>query len=111
MTTENNHNVDELRSSAQLLAKQALETAELGIRLVRSQFENAAQNQPPQVAEIQRTMQDNALNAESKAKELFSIATNFMSELNEKWQPAAAPAADKPADEKPKAEKIDISFD
>jgi hypothetical protein len=113
MTTENNEKINELRDSAQLLAKQALETAELGIRLVRTQFESASQNQPPQVAEIQRTIQDNALNAETKAKELFSIATSFMSELNNKWQPAAAGSAtgEKPAAEKPKAEKIDISFD
>lgn len=107
MTTQNHEKVEELRQSAQQLAKQALETAEMGIRLVRTQLETAATNQPPQVAEVQRTMQNTAQNAEAKAKELFTLATNFMAELNDKWQPAAtaeAPAAD----EKPKAEKIDI---
>ena len=112
MTTENTEKIDELRQSAQQLAKQALETAELGIRLVRTQIETASTNQPPQVAEVQRTMQNTALNAESKAKELFTLATNFMSELNDKWQPAAgATATATPPAEKPKAEKINIDLD
>lgn len=111
MTTPNNEKVEELRQSAQQLAKQALETAELGIRLVRTQLETAAQHQPPQVAEVQRTMQDQALNAETKAKELFTLATNFMSELNDKWQPGGAAGSQAPAAEKPKAEKIDIDVE
>lgn len=110
MTTQNNEKVEELRQSAQQLAKQALETAELGIRLVRGQLETAAQNQPPQVAEVQRTMQNQALNAETKAKELFTLATNFMSELNDKWQPGGA-GTQPAAPEKPKAEKINIDVE
>ena len=111
MTTQNNEKVEELRQSAQQLAKQALETAELGIRLVRTQLETAGVNPPPQVAEVQRTMQDQAMNAEAKAKELFTLATNFMSELNDKWQPAAPTAGQPAAAEKPKAEKIDIDVE
>lgn len=106
--------VEELRDSAQLLAKQALETAELGLRLVRSQFETvvrpAATGAGPAADQIQKNMQDVTLNVETKAKEMFTLATNFMSELNDKWQPGTKPA-EQPAAEKPRPEKINIDVD
>jgi hypothetical protein len=106
--------VEELRDSAQVLAQQALETAELGLRLVRSQFETvvrpAASGAAPAAAEIQKNMQDVTLNVEAKAKEMFTLATNFMNELNDKWQPGTKPA-EQPAAEKPRPEKINIDVE
>jgi hypothetical protein len=55
-------------------------------------------------------MQDVTLNVETKAKEMFTLATNFMTELNEKWQPGTKPA-DQPAAEKPRPEKINIDVE
>ena len=101
--------VEELRQSAEQLARQALETAELGIRLVRNQIETAAGQQPPQVADLQRNLQDTALTAETKAKELFTLATRFMNELNDKWQPGSqGPEAKAPEASKPERVHIDI---
>lgn len=103
--------VDELRESAQLLAKQALETAELGIRLVRTQFENVAGNAPSGAADVQRTLQNTTLNVETKAKEMFTLATHFMQELNDKWQPTTAQPGSTATEEKPRPEKINIDVD
>ena len=108
--TTNPEKVEELRRSAEQLAKQALETAELGIRMVRNQFE-AGVGSTPQAADVQATVQNTAFNVETKAKEVFTLATNFMTELNEKWQPAAPAAGSEPAAERPKAEKINIDVD
>ncbi|MEB3224044.1 MAG: hypothetical protein VKS61_18380 [Candidatus Sericytochromatia bacterium] len=107
---EQSPRVEELRQSAEQLARQALDTAELGLRLVRSQIETAAAQQPPQVAAFQRGIQDSALTAESKAKELFTLATQFMNQLNDKWQPGTSgPSAGAPAEQaKPERVKIDI---
>ncbi|MEB3330738.1 MAG: hypothetical protein VKQ33_16050 [Candidatus Sericytochromatia bacterium] len=100
--------VEELRQSAQELARQALDTAELGLRLVRSQLETAAVQQPPHVAAFQRGLQDSALTAETKAKELFTLATQFMNQLNDKWQPGTpAPETSEP----PKAERVKIDIE
>lgn len=79
--------LEELRQSAERLAKQALDTAELGLRVVRDQLNVSALPQPPHVAEFQRNIQTSALTAETKAKELFTLATQFLNELNDKWQP------------------------
>jgi hypothetical protein len=103
--------VEELRQSAQELARQALDTAELGLRLVRSQIETAAGQQPPHVAAFQRGLQDSALTAETKAKELFTLATQFMNQLNDKWQPGSAPTDAGPAPEAPKAERVKIDIE
>lgn len=104
--------VEELRQSAQDLAKQALETAELGMRLARGQFENIVR--PGATAagssDLHRNLQDVTLNAETKAKEMFTLATNFMQELNDKWQPGK-PGASEPAAEKPRPEKINIDVE
>ena len=109
MPTEN-PKVEELRQSAQDLAKQALETAELGLRLVRGQFETVVRpGQTGPSAEAAKNFQDVALNAETKAKEMFTLATHFMNELNDKWQPGKP--AEAPAAEKPKPEKINIDVE
>ncbi|MEB3195776.1 MAG: hypothetical protein VKP62_01090 [Candidatus Sericytochromatia bacterium] len=111
MTLPNAERVGELQQSAQQLAKQALDTAELGLRLVRAQLEQATGQQSPQVAAFQRNLQDNALAAETKAKELFTLATRFMNDLNDKWQPgqAAAAAPAEAAEEAPPTRtKVDI---
>lgn len=106
----NPEKMSELQASAKELAKQALETAELGLRVVRTQFEGAVSGQDAQSAELQKTLQNTAFTVENKAKEMFTLATNFMNELNDKWQPNT-PAAGQPAAEKPKAEKIDIDVE
>jgi hypothetical protein len=107
----NPEKIQELQASAKQLAQQALETAELGIRLVRNQFEGAVTN-APEAAEVQKTLQNTAFTVENKAKEMFTLATHFMQELNDKWQPQApAPGQKGPEAEKPKAEKINIDLD
>jgi hypothetical protein len=102
----NPEKVEELRKSAELLAKQALETAELGIKLVRNQLDaNVTGN--PQV-------QNATINMETKAKEMFTLATHFMQELNDKWQPStdAGQTGSQPGgNAAPKAEKINIDID
>lgn len=108
--TTNPEKVEELRRSAEQLAKQALETAELGIRMVRNQFESTVGNNP-QAADVQATVQNTAFNVETKAKEVFTLATNFMTELNDKWQPHAPQAGSQPSAERPKAEKINIDVE
>ncbi|MDB5099493.1 MAG: hypothetical protein JWM80_3914 [Cyanobacteria bacterium RYN_339] len=106
--------VEELRDSAQQLAKQALETAELGLRLVRTQFETVvrptAAGSAAGAADIQKNMQDVTLNVEAKAKEMFTLAANFMNELNDKWQPGTK-GPEQPAAEKPRPEKINIDVE
>src|SRR3712207_277394 len=99
----NPEKVEELRSSANLLAKQALETAELGLRLVRGQLETVTSNN--NLSDVQKTLETTAFQAEAQAKEMFSLATRFMTELNEKWQPhtPAAGGSTASTDEKPKA--------
>jgi hypothetical protein len=118
MTTDH-QKVEELRLSAQQLAKQALETAELGLRLARTQFETvvrpgasgAAGAASASAADISRNLQDVTLNAETKAKEMFTLATNFMAELNDKWQPGTARPATDAAAEKARPEKINIDVE
>lgn len=105
----NPEKVEELRSSANLLAKQALETAEMGLRLVRGQLEHVTQNN--NLSDVQKTLETTAFSVEGQAKEMFSLATRFMSELNDKWQPHTPAAGDAPNTEKPKAEKINIDMD
>lgn len=107
----NPEKVEELRSSANQLAKQALETAELGLRLVRGQLETVTQNN--NLSDVQKNLQANAFNVEAQAKEMFTLATRFMTELNDKWQPHTPPAAGTTgtAEEKPKAEKINIEME
>ena len=104
----NTDKLDELKDSAQQLAKHALETAELGIRVVRQQFEtNIQPGAIPVPPHVQESFQATAFNVESKAKELFTLATQFMHDVNSKWQPAQ-PAATPSTSDRPKAEKIDI---
>lgn len=105
----NPEKVEELRSSANLLAKQALETAEMGLRLVRGQLETVSQNN--NLNDVQKTLETTAFTVEAQAKEMFSLATRFMSELNDKWQPHTPPAGGASTEEKPKAEKINIEMD
>jgi hypothetical protein len=101
--------VEELRQSAERLAKQALDTAELGLRVVREQLNVTAIPQPPHVAELQRNIQDSALMAESKAKELFTLATQFLNELNDKWQPGSSEGAPpKAAEAPPQRVRVDL---
>lgn len=108
----NPEKVEELRRNAEQLAKQALETAELGIRLVRNQFETTVASNPQVQSQIHHT----ALNVETKAKEMFTLATHFMQELNDKWQPGT-PAeggqagAQPGSSQAPKAEKINIDVE
>jgi hypothetical protein len=106
----NPEKVEELRASANQLAKQALETAELGLRLVRGQLETVS-HANPNLSDVQKTVQNTAFTVEAQAKEMFSLATRFMTELNDKWQPGTAPSAQPKAEEKPKAEKINIEMD
>ena len=106
----NPEKVEELRTSANQLAKQALETAELGLRLVRNQLETVT-HQNPNLSDVQKTVQNTVFSAEAQAKEMFSLATRFMSELNDKWQPGTPDAATGASEEKPKAEKINIEMD
>lgn len=106
----NPEKVEELRRNAEQLAKQALETAELGIRLVRNQFESTVANNP----QVQNQLNHTALNVETKAKEMFTLATHFMQELNDKWQPGTAGSqggAQSSGSSAPKAEKINIDID
>ena len=106
----NPEKVEELKSSANLLAKQALETAELGLRLVRGQLETVTANQ--NLSDVQKTLETTAFSVEAQAKEMFSLATRFMNELNDKWQPHTPEAGAAPStEEKPKAEKINIEMD
>jgi hypothetical protein len=118
MTTDH-QKVEELRLSAQQLAKQALETAEIGLRLARAQFETVVRPAAAGVAgaaasasaaDLSRNLQDVTLNAETKAKEMFTLATNFMAELNDKWQPGTARHGGDAAD-KPRPEKINIDVE
>lgn len=102
--------VEELRQSAEKLAKQALDTAELGLRVVREQLNVTALPQPPHVAEFQRNVQASALTAETKAKELFTLATQFLNELNDKWQPGSASAGAKAASETP-PQRVRVDID
>ena len=104
--TTNPEKIDELRDSANQLAKQALETAELGLRLVREQFDSTMANQ-----DVQDRVQNATFNVEAKAKEMFTLATNFMTEINSKWQPQPPAPGDSPAASQPKAEKIDIDVE
>jgi hypothetical protein len=106
----NPEKVEELRASANQLAKQALETAELGLRLVRGQLETVTVN--TNLSDVQKNLQNNAFNVEAQAKEMFTLATRFMSELNDKWQPSTpAAGSTSTTEEKPKAEKINIDLD
>ncbi|MEB3284246.1 MAG: hypothetical protein VKN33_03050 [Candidatus Sericytochromatia bacterium] len=109
MVLPHTERVEELRQSAEQLAKQALDTAELGLRLVREQFNVSAIPQPPQVTEIHRNIQDSALAAETKAKELFTLATQFLNELNDKWQPGGVNEGTGRTTEPPQARvRVDI---
>lgn len=108
----NPEKVEELRRNAEQLAKQALETAELGIRLVRNQFETTVSNSP----QVQSQIHDTAMNVETKAKEMFTLATHFMQELNDKWQPGTGAQGGPSGPQSsgsaaPKAEKINIDVD
>ena len=110
----NPEKVEELRRNAEQLAKQALETAELGIRLVRNQFESSVANNPQVQSQIHHT----AMNVETKAKEMFTLATHFMQELNDKWQPGtteeggqAGGSQPSGGHQAPKAEKINIDVE
>ena len=69
----------------------------------------AATGAGPVADQVQKNMQDVTLNVETKAKEMFTLATNFMQELNDKWQPGARSEA--PAAEKPRPEKINIDVE
>jgi hypothetical protein len=109
MSTDN-QKIEELRGHANQLAKQALETAEIGLRLVRNQLETVS-HANPNLSDVQKTVQNTAFNVEAQAKEMFSLATRFMSELNDKWQPHTPETDAAPAEEKPKAEKINIEMD
>lgn len=99
----NDAQTEALKQSVSQLAQQALSTSELGLRLMRTQLEQFAAATPPApgVAEAQAKAQEATAQAEAKAKELFSIATGFLNQLNERWQPAAPGAAAAAA---PKAE-------
>lgn len=109
--SSNPEKVEELRASANQLAKQALETAELGLRMVRNQLETVT-HANPNLSDVQKTVQNTAFNVEAQAKEMFSLATRFMTELNDKWQPHTPEAGSQGAsEEKPKAEKINIEMD
>jgi hypothetical protein len=106
----NTEKMDELRNSAETLAKQAAETAELGLKLVKEQFESFASQTPDgPLNNIHNNMQNTAVNMEVKAKEMFTMATNFLTEINEKWQPSVKSETDEA--EAPKAEKITINVD
>lgn len=96
-----------LKQSVTQLAQQAMETSEVGLRMLRTQLESFAQATPagPGVADAQAKAQEATAQAEAKAKELFSIATSFLTQLNDRWQPAAPGA--KPA-EAAKQESTDI---
>lgn len=102
---------DALKHSVNQLAQQALETSELGLRLLRNQLEGFAATAPaaPGMAEAQAKAQEATAQAEAKAKELFSLATGFLNQLNDRWQPAA-PAASAPKAEG-KAESTAIPVD
>jgi hypothetical protein len=106
----NTEKVEELRLSAEQLAKQALETAELGLRAVREQFESAGIptdiNLPG--GDVRENLQQTAFAVENKAKEMFTLATHFMQELNNKWQPQSPASTEPEAESRPKAAKIDI---
>ncbi|HEY9723080.1 MAG TPA: hypothetical protein V6D47_13810 [Oscillatoriaceae cyanobacterium] len=99
----NPEKVDELKRSAEQLAKQALETAELGIRLARNQFESSVGHGG--ASDVQQTLENTAFTVEAKAKEMFTLATHFMQELNDKWQPRQGQTTE---ESRPKAEKINI---
>ncbi len=101
--------VEELRDSAEKLAKQALETAEMGVRLVRTELEGFMRAPSFQPGDVQKNIQDVTLQAETKAKDVFSLATQFMLELNDKWQPGQKPTPT--AQSTPEPEKITIDFD
>ena len=105
----NPEKIDELRDSTNQLAKQALETAELGLRLVRSQLETVTKD--ANMTDVQKTVQNLGFNVETQAKEMFTLATRFMTELNDKWQPHGPEATPSAEESKPKAEKINIEMD
>ena len=107
--TNNPEKIEELRDSANQLAKQALETAELGLRLVRNQLETVTKD--ANVGDVQKTVQNLGMNVETQAKEMFTLATRFMTELNDKWQPGTPAAGQSAEESKPKAEKINIEMD
>lgn len=100
----NPEKVEELKRSAEQLAKQALETAELGLRMARNQFESTIGQGGN--ADVHQTLENTAFTVENKAKEMFTLATHFMQELNDKWQPRQPHAASE--ESRPKAEKINI---
>lgn len=107
----NPEKVQELRDSAETLAKQALETAELGVRLVRDQVESALSGRVSVSSDLSSTFQSTVFGAETKAKEIFTLATSFLNDLNEKWQPATHAPAAKSEPAAPKPEKIDIDLE
>lgn len=106
----NPEKVQELRESAETLAKQALETAELGVRLVRDQVESALAGRVSVPSDLSSTFQSTVFGAETKAKEIFTLATSFLNDLNDKWQPATH-APSEPAAAAAKPEKIDIDLE